>query len=154
MINFIDFNGTDLFTDEYGEYRYVNAKFIRVDTTDERTNSKGTKFFRGSVQIPGDVTPTRTVIVFKEMLKDIKEGDNGLVRLRASMDGATLKLSAQFSYGEGGSQNILTADVATKVFGFSAPKSATSPSQGGALFTEAQIAAMTPEQKVTSGISA
>jgi len=116
-IQFVSIAGKDLFSDQYGQYRYVNATYTNI-VAEERKNSNGTVFHRGTIQVPGDSKPSRTVNVFGEMLKDIQVGQQGLTRVRVSKDAdGVIQLGFQFSYGEGG-QNALEASAVESEWGF------------------------------------
>ena len=142
MLNFISFpnsknivEGSDgkLFNSGYGEYRYLNASIISLNTDDVRTTQKKdpvTKvllpadeqktYVLGNISIEGDSAASRTVLVYTSMLKDAVVGANNLIKVGATpqADGTAI-MSFQFSYGEGGSQNVASAKEVTDLFGFS-----------------------------------
>lgn len=140
MLNFISFPNSknlvaghdNLFDQGYGAYRYLNAPIISLNTDDVRTTQKKDEkgvllpadeqktYVLGNIAIEGDVQPTRTVLVYTTMLKDVTVGEENLIKVGATpqADGTAI-MSFQFSYGEGGSQNVVSADETKNLFGFS-----------------------------------
>ena len=115
-----------------GPYRYLNATLVTLNRDDVRTTKKKDPitnvllptdqqktYVLGNISSLGDNQTSRTILVYTSMLKDVMVGVSNLIKVGATpqSDGTAI-MSFQFSYGEGGSQNVVSKEEVSVLFGF------------------------------------